>query len=136
VSEATKTYRAVAEREDGWWLITVPELDIVTQARRVDQIEHMARDLIAVWLEVDYATVAVDVDVRVPAGWREEVQAAEKAQADAAAAAEAASAQVRRAARRLRAQGLTVRDVGYLLKVSPQDAPVRASDQLTRRQAS
>ena len=121
MSEATKTtYRAVAEREDGWWIITVPELDIVTQARRVDQIEHMARDLIAVWLEVDYDTVAVDVDVRIPGAWQEEVQAVEKAQAESAAAAEAASAQMRRTASRLHAQGLTVRDVGHLLGVSPQ----------------
>lgn len=62
----SRVYVAVAERDGDWWLITVPELDIVTQARRLDQIDHQARDLIATWLDVDYATVEVDVDVRNP----------------------------------------------------------------------
>src|SRR4051795_8047108 len=41
------SYAVAAHREDGWWIVEIPVLDIVTQARRVDQIERMARDLIA-----------------------------------------------------------------------------------------
>ncbi|GAA4987288.1 type II toxin-antitoxin system HicB family antitoxin [Actinopolymorpha pittospori] len=61
MSEAGQTYRAVVSRDGQFWLIRVPELDIVTQARSVDEIDHMARDLIAVWLEVDPATVGLIV---------------------------------------------------------------------------
>lgn len=56
-----RAYLVVAERHWSHWLVRVPELNIVTQARRVDEIEHMARDLIAVWLEVDYDDVSVRV---------------------------------------------------------------------------
>ncbi|MBE1604009.1 hypothetical protein HEB94_000857 [Actinopolymorpha pittospori] len=72
-----------------------PRTRAVTQARRVDQIEHMTRDLIAVWLEVDYDTVAVDVNVQIPCRWQEEFRVVEQAQAEAVAAAEAAPRQMR-----------------------------------------
>ncbi|HEX6498731.1 MAG TPA: hypothetical protein VF054_06820 [Micromonosporaceae bacterium] len=42
-----KRYRIRAEREGRFWLLTVPELDVVTQARRLTEAEEMARDLIA-----------------------------------------------------------------------------------------
>lgn len=35
-------------REDDWWIIRVPSIDAVTQARLDTQVEQMARDLIAV----------------------------------------------------------------------------------------
>ena len=130
-----KTYRAVAKREDGWWIISVPELDVVTQARRIDQIEHMARDLIAAWLEVDYDEVAVTVDLRIPREWSAEAEIVRRAQEVAALANAEAAKAARRAAKRLHAQGLTVRDIGKILDVSPQrvsqllkdPAPARAS---------
>ncbi|GAA2754662.1 type II toxin-antitoxin system HicB family antitoxin [Actinopolymorpha rutila] len=79
MNEKTRTYRAVAVREDAWWLITVPELDdIVTQARCVDEIEYMARHLVAIWLEVDYDSIAVDIDLRIPSGYRAELPEAEQ----------------------------------------------------------
>jgi hypothetical protein len=49
-----KTYEAVAERDerDGrWWLVRVPGVGI-TQARRLSEVEPMARDLIATVLDV------------------------------------------------------------------------------------
>jgi hypothetical protein len=37
-----KTFTATARREGTWWIITVPELDAVTQARHVRDINEMA----------------------------------------------------------------------------------------------
>jgi len=113
-------YPAIAEREGPWWVITVPDLDIVTQARRIDQIEHMARDLIAIWLEVDPDSFDVDITVHVPDAWRAEAEGVRQARAEAKRMEAQATERARAAARRLRAQGLPVRDVGAVLGVSPQ----------------
>ena len=46
-------YTAIAERDGTWWAITVPELPgVFSQARRLDRVEYMARDAIALMLEV------------------------------------------------------------------------------------
>ena len=40
-------YTAEVERDGEFWMIRVPEIDYVTQARHEGEIETMARDLIA-----------------------------------------------------------------------------------------
>lgn len=57
------TYTALCEREGGWWVITVPELESgnVTQARSLDEVPEMVADLVATMTGVDRATVEVDV---------------------------------------------------------------------------
>jgi predicted RNase H-like HicB family nuclease len=62
-TKSGKTYAAACQREGNWWVIAVYELDRVTQARRLDQAEAMARDLIALWLDVDPSSFAVIVDM-------------------------------------------------------------------------
>ena len=51
---AVSTYTAIASRaeEPGWFLVHVPEIDQWTQARSEDEIEPIARDLVAVYLDV------------------------------------------------------------------------------------
>ena len=47
-------YRVRAVRSGGWWAITVPELPgVFSQARRFDQVEAMAREAIALMLDID-----------------------------------------------------------------------------------
>ncbi|BBU23272.1 hypothetical protein [Mycobacterium xenopi] len=41
-------YEIEVERDGRWWMIRVPEIDQLTQARRIDEIEDMARSLIAI----------------------------------------------------------------------------------------
>jgi hypothetical protein len=61
-------YRATIAREPGWWIITIPELNLVTQARRLRDVQRMATDVVAVWHEVDPSSVSVRVeDVAPPA---------------------------------------------------------------------
>jgi len=57
----TTTYTATAVREGRWWNIQVPEVGGHTQARRLADIETMARELIAVTLDVPLSAVAVAV---------------------------------------------------------------------------
>ncbi|WP_136044230.1 hypothetical protein [Microbacterium sp. K41] len=47
-----KTYAVTAERNGNFWFIRIPELDGVTQARTGEEIPVMARDYIAVTLDV------------------------------------------------------------------------------------
>ena len=57
----TKVYEVEAWRFEGWWIGMIPELGIATQARRMSEMEHMARDLIAAWLDVSPASFEVDI---------------------------------------------------------------------------
>jgi hypothetical protein len=56
-----KTYEAVVTREGRWWMIEIPELDGLTQARRLDEVEKVAREYVAVTLDLPMSQVAVAV---------------------------------------------------------------------------
>jgi hypothetical protein len=124
-----KIYTAVCERVGGWWEITVPELDgRVTQARRLDQVEETVRSLVTLIAEVPPDSVAVAIQPVLPTKIVDDVREAAELRAKADRAAEAASRAVREAARELAHLGLTVRDIGATLRVTPQ----RVSQLLTR----
>lgn len=55
------TYTAVCERVGGWWEITVPELDEMTQARHLDDVPSTVADLVALMTGTDPGNVEVDV---------------------------------------------------------------------------
>lgn len=60
--DKVRVFEVVASRESPFWALTVPELDdVVTQARYWGEAELMARDLIAIVLDVDIETVAVNL---------------------------------------------------------------------------
>jgi predicted RNase H-like HicB family nuclease len=66
--EEVNTYTAVCRRSGNWWAISVRELKGVhTQARRLDQVADMARDAIALTLDVDPNEIKVAVEPKVPA---------------------------------------------------------------------
>ncbi|WP_410792906.1 type II toxin-antitoxin system HicB family antitoxin [Kribbella sp. C-35] len=56
-----KTYEVTVSRDDRWWMVAVPELGGVTQARRLDEVERMAREYIAVSTDVPLSKVSVEV---------------------------------------------------------------------------
>jgi hypothetical protein len=41
------TYTVRVTREGKWWMIRVPDIDGLTQARRLAEVDDMARSLIA-----------------------------------------------------------------------------------------
>ena len=43
-----RMFRVSVEFEDGWWMIYIPEIDGITQARTVGEIEEMAESYIVV----------------------------------------------------------------------------------------
>lgn len=58
-----KTYTAIVIREGRWWMIDIPELDGLTQARRLGEAELMAREYIAVTLDLKLSDVNVKLEV-------------------------------------------------------------------------
>jgi pyruvate/2-oxoglutarate dehydrogenase complex dihydrolipoamide acyltransferase (E2) component len=116
-----KTYTAVCERVGGWWEITVPELDgRMTQARRLDQVDDTVRSLVSLIADVPSDSFEVAIRPTLPEPVREEVRQAAELRTEADRAAEAASKATRKAARDLAAIGLTVRDIGSALRLTPQ----------------
>lgn len=117
-----KTYEARVSREGKWWMIAIPEIDGLTQARRVDEVEQMARECVAVTLDVPLSEVAVDVrtlslegtDLVATAARLEELRQAAK---DAERTSMAAS---RAFAHQMASKAVPVRDIGALMGVSPQ----------------
>lgn len=110
-------YTARCVRSGGWWAISVPEIKgVFSQARRLDQVEGMAREAIALMLDVDPQSFDVDVQPDLP----QEVTRARKARSALRKAEESAEEATVAAARALLAKGYTVRDAGALLGISPQ----------------
>jgi predicted XRE-type DNA-binding protein len=56
-----KSYGATVAREGRWWMIAIPELSGLTQARRLDEVERMAREYIAVTTDVPLSQVGVEI---------------------------------------------------------------------------
>jgi predicted RNase H-like HicB family nuclease len=116
-------YTARAERDEGgWWVVTVPELPgVFTQARRLDRVDELARDAIALWLEVPTQGIDVAVEASVP-DLDEEIAETTRARRQVEQLRDEAGRRSRHLARELAARGLTVRDIGQVLGVSYQRA--------------
>lgn len=113
-------YLVEANRSGEWWAVTVPDLPgVFTQARRLDQVGEMARGAIAMFLDVDPASVQVTMRATPPASVADLIDRMQRAAAATTASAEATAAR-KRVARVLREEGLPLRDVGVLLGISHQ----------------
>jgi predicted RNase H-like HicB family nuclease len=117
------TYKVSAVRSGRWWAIEVPELHgVFSQARRLDQVESMAREAIGLMLQVqeDSFDVVVEPNLTSLGGVGDAVEAALRQRERANAAQDAASTAMRHAVSEIRSSGYTSRDAGMLLRVSNQ----------------
>ena len=125
---AMKTYQVVAGRDGKFWLVHIPELGRYTQARNLPEVEIMARELIALVLDISPDSFHIERQVDLPDSVRHHLELADK-YANEAAWFQSESANERRfAAREMRAEGMTVRDIGAALGISHQ----RAQQLITR----
>ena len=61
------TYVADCRRSGDWWAVSVPEIKgLHTQAQRLDQVEGLVREAIALMLDVEPDSFEVIVDERTP----------------------------------------------------------------------
>lgn len=111
-------YHVVVSRGGKFWFVQVRDLPMgMTQARRIAEVEPMARDLIASLLDIP--PDSFELTIRFEGDLADHAAVAIEARAAARAATERAEAEAREAARYLVDQGLAVRDAAALLQVSP-----------------
>lgn len=110
---------AIATRGQGWWAVAVPELPgLFTQVRRLDQVADAVTDAAA--LLTDSVIEQVIVRPVLSDDLQSAIEQVRTNAAEAEAARRRAAEDVRALVARLRTQGLSVRDVGTVLGVSPQ----------------
>lgn len=117
------TYKVEVTRDGKWWMIAIPELDALTQARRIEDIPTMARELIALEAGVALADVAIEQRIELVAGG-EDLAARVRTIRDRRARLSEEEARVQtdmaQFAKELAAADVPVRDIGSLLGVAHQ----------------
>ncbi len=106
-------------RAGKWWAVSVPEVDgLFTQVRRLDDVEPMVRDAAALLTGRDEDEF--EVTVVVDSGRQADIERAGLLASRAEQSRMEAAAAARSVVSGLRADGLTVREVAYVMKISPQ----------------
>jgi hypothetical protein len=116
-------YTVEVTRDGRWWMINVPEIDQLTQARRISEIPEMASSLIAVSTGEPLDQITIDiVSITVPDVGDIQSAAIDLVQMrdQAANATKKAQHLAAEFVTQLTAAGIPVRDTGELLGVSPQ----------------
>lgn len=115
-----KTYEGTARREEGFWVVEIPELNLVTQARRLSEIERMARSIISLQQEVSGDAFDLEIDIQLPRKVQSELSRARDLRRQAAEKNREAARLSRDAVRQLHDQGMSMREVGDALGISHQ----------------
>ena len=113
------TYKVRAKRWARGWELYIHEVG-VTQSRSLGDAEAMVRDYIALDREVSSKSFEVDITPEVGDGLDEEVVEVRRQIATAAEAQRRAAESLRALAGRLKAKGLTGKDMAVVLGVTPQ----------------
>ena len=114
-------YQVEVTRDGHWWMISVPEIDGITQARRLTEVEQAARELIAVTLDVRLSEVAVDVSLDIDGiDVESTIDTISKEKAEAARLEEDAAVKTKTLVKDLVAHNVPLRDIGAMLGLSFQ----------------
>ncbi|MEU5942252.1 hypothetical protein ABZ807_24400 [Micromonospora sp. NPDC047548] len=130
-----KSYRVHANREGKFWLLRVPELDIMTQARKLTEADEMARDLIATWVDVAPDAFTIDLDVALPGELAQRRDHARQLRDEADRLRDLAADEFRAVVREAHEAGLSVRELAVALKLSHQRAQQILAEARERRSA-
>lgn len=117
-----KTYNVTVTREGKWWMIDVPAIDGLTQARRLSEIKDMAISLIAITLDVPASQVGVNIVAMIVDG-TDLVERRKQIDNEREAARQAehkVSELMVDLVRRLKADHVPLRDIGEAVGVSFQ----------------
>ncbi|WP_237208714.1 hypothetical protein [Rothia nasimurium] len=119
---ATKNYTVIATKNGNYWHLDIDGLPQGTQVRRLSEAQETVADLVSIFTDVPAHDVTVDVRIQLPenvASIRKEAdELFEQARISNALAAERS----RQAAKLLKEQGMTLKEIGQALDVSYQRA--------------
>ena len=111
---------AHAVRSGDWWSVDVPEVDgLFTQARRLDRIPAMVADAGELLTDIPAAEFEVILDYDFDPAARREIEEVKQLNAAAQRAVDEASRQSRAVVHDLRQRGLSVREIGVMLGITP-----------------
>ena len=111
---------AECERKAGAWRVRVPDSDkLLIFTKHLDLDTEQIKDLAHEYLRVDRCDVVVKVVKTMPGILGDLVAAQEKMQ-EPQKLQEEASREIREVISRLRTEVLSMRDIGVLLRISPQ----------------
>ncbi len=118
-------YKVEITREGRWWMVHIPEIDGLTQARRLTEAPTMAREYIALDCGIPLREINVEVtSVRIKEpDFRELLESATQIKhlrAQANELEKESSERAREYAHWLVSHGVPVRDIAALLEISPQ----------------
>jgi predicted RNase H-like HicB family nuclease/DNA-binding CsgD family transcriptional regulator len=118
---AQMNYRVKAERDEGWWLLTVPDVPgAVSQVKRLTQAQEYIREAIAFVLDVPAGSFTVTIDPALARG-QDQITEARRQSHEAEAAQRRAAALAREVVDMLMTrEGLSGAETAAVLGVSPQ----------------
>ncbi len=112
--------KAECERKAGAWRVRVPALDnLLISTKRLDLATEQIKDLVHEYQGVDRCEVVVKVEAAMP-GIMCDLETAQVKMRESQRLQEEASREIRDVVSRLRHEGLSMRDIGVLLQISPQ----------------
>jgi hypothetical protein len=112
--------KAECERKAGGWRVRVPELDnLLISTKRLDVATEQIKDLVHEHQGIERCDVIVRVETTMP-GIMCDLEAAQAKMREANRLQEQASKEIRGVVATLRKEGLSMRDIGVLLRISPQ----------------
>jgi hypothetical protein len=114
-----KRYHATIERGERYWLATVDGVGM-TQGRNLREVQEMAQDLVATMLDVPPGSFALRFEISLPDLVEGHLKRAAALREESKQAQSEAARELRLAARSLREQDLSLRDIGEVLGVSHQ----------------
>lgn len=116
------TYKAKVTREDRWWMVHIPEIGGLTQARHLSEAKPMARSLIAITLDIPADSFDVDVEIEKVGTVKvaERTTRLRTARETAAQLEHEVQTDAESLARDLANEGIPLRDIGNILGVSYQ----------------
>jgi hypothetical protein len=123
IDEYINEYKIEVTRDGRWWMIRIPDVGGLTQARRLSEVEYMARDYLALATHTPIDQISVEIaSIEVPGHGDISRPARQLAEDRKRAAEDVARAQEFTAqyARDLVALKIPIRDVADLLDVSFQ----------------
>lgn len=113
-------YEATAVKDGRWWFIEVPEVGTYGQAPSLAKAPEVAREITALWLDVDPAEVEVTVTAQPDPATAAAMAKAEAIAAEAAALnSEAARLRAEAVRQYLTEQHVTRREAAAALGMSP-----------------
>jgi len=112
--------KAECERKAGQWWVKVPALDdLMISSRRLDLAAEQIKDMISEKEGIERCDIILKVETTIP-GIMIDLAVAQEKMRESLRLQEEASREVRDVVSRLRSEGLSMRDIGVLLKISPQ----------------